>query len=122
MGNKKILIVDDEDFFVKPIKLLLEKNDFEVVVAYDGMSGLKKARSEQPDLMMVDLMLPGLDGYQVCRLIKFDNKHKNTPIIIVSAKDTEHDRKLGELSGADLYITKPVKFESLLEKIKEMVA
>lgn len=122
MEKKKILIVDDENFFVEPIKLFLEKNGFTISVAGDGMSGFNKARSEKPDLIILDLMLPGINGFQICRLLKFDDQFKNIPIVIVSAKDTEQDRILGKQSGADLYITKPVLPASLIESLNRLMA
>ena len=122
MKRKKLLLVDDEKFFVDPIKLFLEKKDFEVVVAYDGMAGLIKARTENPDVIILDLMLSGFSGYQICSLLKFDIKYKDIPIIIVSARDTEKDRELGENCGAELYLTKPVNLELLLKNINQLTA
>ena len=119
MAGKKILIIDDEKTFINPVKLFLEKQDFTVLEAYDGFSGLEKARSEHPDLILMDLMLPGMNGYQVCRLLKFDAHYKDIPIFIVSAKDTEEDQNIGKKAGADLYITKPIDFESIVNKMKE---
>lgn len=98
--------------------MLLERNQFEVQVANDGMSGLKKAREESPDMIILDLMLPALNGYQVCRMLKYDNRFKSTPVIIISAKDTQEDINLGKESGADLYLTKPIDPEILVEDIK----
>ncbi len=121
MKRKKLLLVDDENFFVDPIKLFLEKKDFEVVVAYDGMAGLIKARTENPDIVILDLMLSGFSGYQICSLLKFDIKYKDIPIIIVSARDTEKDRELGESCGAELYLTKPIELELLLKNINQLI-
>lgn len=120
--SKKILVVDDEKFFIDPIKLFLKKKGFEVVVAYDGMSGLMKARTEGPDLIMLDLMLSGFSGFQICSLLKFDIQYKEIPIIIVSARDTAKDRELGRNCGADLYITKPVDLELLIENINKFTS
>jgi DNA-binding response OmpR family regulator len=118
---KKILVVDDEIFFIDPIKLFLQKNGFDVVVAYDGMTGLTKARTEGPDLIILDLMLSGFNGYQICSLLKFDIKYENIPIIIVSARDSDKDRELGRNSGANLYVTKPVDLELLIENINKLM-
>ncbi|MEE9189899.1 MAG: response regulator [Candidatus Neomarinimicrobiota bacterium] len=118
--DKKILVVDDEKFFVDPIKLFLQNNGCKVVVAYDGMSGLIKARTEGPDLIMLDLMLSGFSGYQICSLLKFDVKYKDIPIIIVSARDSDKDREMGRNCGADLYVTKPVDLELLIENINKL--
>ena len=120
MKRKKLLLVDDEKFFVDPIKFFLEKKGFDVVVAYDGMAGLIKARSENPDVIILDLMLSGFSGYQICSLLKFDIKYKDIPIIIVSARDTDKDRELGENCGAELYLTKPVNLELLLKNINQL--
>ncbi|MFQ6605055.1 MAG: response regulator transcription factor [Fidelibacterota bacterium] len=120
--GKKILIVDDEEFFIQPIKILLERNGFEIHTANDGMHGLQQARKLRPDLIMLDLMLPGLDGYQVCRLLKYDEKFKNIPVVIVSAKDTDHDKQLGIKSGADSYITKPVNPSHLISEFSNLLA
>ena len=120
MRRKKLLLVDDEKFFVDPIKFFLEKKGFEVVVAYDGMAGLIKARTEHPDIIILDLMLSGFSGYQICSLLKFDIKYKDIPIIIVSARDTDKDRELGENCGAELYLTKPINLELLLKNINQL--
>jgi len=93
-----------------------------VITAEDGMSGLNLAKSASPDVIILDLMLPVIDGYQVCRLLKFDNQYRNIPVIIVSAKDTENDKNIGKQSGADLYITKPVDSSDIYEKIKGLLA
>ena len=84
---KRILIVDDEKFFIEPVKRLLESHGYEIFIAYDGITGLSLAREITPDLIMLDLMLPGMNGYQVCRLLKYDKQLQDTPIVIVSAKD-----------------------------------
>ncbi len=120
--NNKILIVDDEEFFIQPIKILLERNGFEIFVANDGMAGLQKARDVKPDLIMLDLMLPGIDGYQICRLLKFDDKFKSIPVMIVTAKDTERDKELGIKSGADSYMTKPLNPSELIGEISKLIA
>ncbi|MFQ6677188.1 MAG: response regulator transcription factor [Fidelibacterota bacterium] len=118
MENKKILFIDDEEFFIKPIQMYLESKGLTVVIAEDGISGLNLARSESPDAIILDLMLPVIDGYHVCRLLKFDNQYRHIPIVIVSAKDTDRERDLGKQSGADLYVTKPVDPENLYEQLK----
>jgi DNA-binding response OmpR family regulator len=84
------------------------------------MAGLIKARTEGPDLIMLDLMLSGYNGYQICSLLKYDIKYKDIPIIIVSARDSDKDRELGNNCGANLYITKPVDLEFLIENINKL--
>ena len=118
---KKILLVDDEVDIVSMIQLRLEASGYEVIVAGDGNSAYGMAKSTSPDLIILDLMLPGMDGYQVCRLLKFDQNYKNIPIIILSAKSQQEDKEWGQKAGADFYLTKPFKQEELLAKIKELL-
>ena len=84
MPKKRILVVDDEVELVKAIQIRLEQADYEVIVAYDGQEALEKARKEKPDLIVLDLMLPKIDGYKVCRMLKFDDKYKQIPIIMLT--------------------------------------
>jgi len=121
MANQKILIIDDEKFFIQPIKLFLEKQGYDTIEAVDGLSGLSLARTENPNLIILDIMLPGFDGFQMCKLLKFDAKFKDIPIIMVSAKDTDRDKKLAKESGADLYLVKPVAPALLVENIKKLI-
>ncbi|MBM3255291.1 MAG: response regulator [Candidatus Omnitrophica bacterium] len=122
MKNKKrILLIEDEGDLLEMAKFRLEANEYEVITARDGQEGLAKARKEKPDLIILDLMLPKIDGYKVCRMLKFDNKHKHIPIIIVTARAQESDEKLGFEVGADAYLTKPLESQLLLQKIKELL-
>ena len=119
MPKKKILLVDDEKDLVYAVRLELEAKDFEVLVAYDGREALDKARQEKPDLIILDVMLPKLDGYKVCRILKFDEKYKHIPIIMFTAMSQEADKQISKEVGADAYITKPFEPRVLLDKIKE---
>jgi len=121
MDKKRILIVDDEEDILKVLKLRLEANNYEVLISTDGQDGLNKARSEKPNLVILDLMLPKLDGYKVCRMLKFDEKYKVIPVIMFTAKAQKKDEELGMEMGADAYITKPFEPDVLLEKIKELL-
>jgi len=118
---KKILVVDDEVQLVEMVKIRLEANGYEVLAAYDGQEALDKTREEKPDLIVLDLMLPKLDGYKVCRMIKFDDKYKSIPIILFSARAQDSDKEMGVQVGADAYITKPFEPQVLLSKIKELL-
>lgn len=118
---KKILIVDDEDHIVEMLKLRLETLGYEVVTACDGEAGLKLSRESKPDLIILDLMLPKIDGYKVCRMLKFDEKYKHIPIIMFTARAQDSDVKMGKEVGADAYITKPFDSKILLEKIGELL-
>lgn len=121
MEKKRILIVDDEEDILSLLKFRLEANNYEVLSASDGQEGLMKARVEKPDIIILDLMLPKLDGYKVCRMLKFDENYKNIPIIMFTAKAQQKDEELGKEMGADAYITKPFEPDVLLEKIKELL-
>ncbi|MBP7088807.1 MAG: response regulator [Candidatus Omnitrophica bacterium] len=118
---KKILVVDDEPQLVELLKIRLEANDYEVLVASDGQEGLKMARNKKPDLIILDLMLPKIDGFTVCRMLKFDEKYKNIPIIMFTARAQETDKKLGREVGANEYITKPFDPQVLLKKIEDLL-
>jgi DNA-binding response OmpR family regulator len=118
MSPKKILIVDDEVDLVETVRFPLEIEGFDTLVSYNGEDALNQARKEKPDLIILDLMLPKLDGYKVCRLLKFDERYKHIPILMLTAKTQEKDKILGKETGADEYITKPFEMDYLLEKVK----
>jgi len=121
MGNKKILIVEDEKDFITAIKALLEAQGYGVSIANDGMQGLKKARSEAFDLIVMDVMMPKMDGYKLCRMLKFDDKYKSVPMIMLTARAQEEDRVTGQECGADAYILKSQNPDILLDKVKELL-
>jgi len=121
MDKKRILIVDDEEDILSVLKFRLEANNYETLTASDGQEGLNKARTEKPDLIILDLMLPKLDGYKVCRMLKFDESYKAIPIIMFTARVQQKDEKLGKEMGADAYVTKPFEPEVLLEKIRQLL-
>ena len=118
MSPKKILIVDDEIDLVETVRYPLEMEGFNVLVSYNGEDALSQARKEKPDLILLDLMLPKLDGYKVCRLLKFDERYRNIPILMLTAKTQEKDKALGMETGANDYITKPFDLDKLMEKVK----
>jgi DNA-binding response OmpR family regulator len=118
MSPKKILVVDDEVDLVETVRFPLELEGFDVLVSYNGEDALNQARKEKPDLIILDLMLPKLDGYKVCRLLKFDERYKHIPILMLTAKTQEKDKTLGMETGADEYITKPFEMDYLMEKVK----
>lgn len=119
--KKRILLVEDEKDMVYAVTLQLEANGYEVITASDGKEGLDKARTKKPDLIILDLMLPKMDGYKVCRMLKFDNKHKDIPIILFTARAQDSDKKIGKEVGADAYMTKPFEPGALLDKIRELL-
>ncbi len=118
MQKKKILVVDDEIDLVKTIQFSLELEGYKVLVSYNGEDALTQARKENPDLILLDIMLPKLDGYKVCRLLKFDEQYKHIPILMMTAKTQEKDKLMGKETGANEYITKPFDMEELMGKIK----
>jgi DNA-binding response OmpR family regulator len=118
MNPKKILVVDDEVDLVETVRFPLEMEGFDVLVSYNGEDALNQARKEKPDLIILDLMLPKLDGYKVCRLLKFDERYKHIPILMLTAKTQEKDKVLGKETGADEYITKPFEMDYLMEKVR----
>ena len=121
MDKKKILIVDDEKDLVETVVFQLQISGYDAIVAYDGQEGLDKARKEKPDLIILDIMLPKMDGYKVCGLLKNDSRYTKIPIIMFTAKAQESDIKLAKEVGAEAYITKPFEEEILLGKIKELL-
>ncbi len=118
MSSKKILIVDDEVDLVETIRFPLEMEGYTVLVSYNGEDALNQARRESPHLILLDLMLPKLDGYKVCRLLKFDEKFKHIPILMLTAKTQQKDKSMGMETGADEYITKPFDMEELMKKLR----
>lgn len=121
MDNKRILIVDDEPELVKAVQIRIEQGGYETLVAYDGREGLEKAKKEKPDLIILDLMLPKMDGYKVCGLLKADARYHEIPVIMLTARAQESDMKTGQEVGADAYIIKPFEHQDLLAKIKELL-
>ena len=121
MDKKRILIVDDEIEMVEMETVRLKASGYEVAVAYDGLSGLGQVKFFQPDLVILDIMLPKLDGYQVCAALKKDPQTRDIPIILVSAMDQKYDTDLGKKAGADFYFTKPFEPVVLLAKVRELL-
>ncbi len=123
MSDKKtqILVVEDENVSLELLVLRLENEGYGVTTARDGEEGLKLAREEKPDIILLDLMLPKLDGFKLCRMLKFDNRYKHIPVIILSALAEEKDLNLGGTVGADDYVTKPFDWNSLQDKISRLL-
>lgn len=111
---KKILIVDDEQDIVESIKFVLEASDYTCYTAFDGEEGLKLAKEIVPDLIILDVMMPKINGFKISRLLKFDNKYKNIPILMITARSQQEDKLIGEETGADEYITKPFDLNEVL--------
>ncbi|HEX9780222.1 MAG TPA: response regulator [bacterium] len=117
-----ILLVDDEPSIVKVVGKRLELDGYRVVTARDGEEALREFRASSPQLVILDLMLPKINGYEVCRRLKEDEATRGIPVLLFSAKAHEKDRALGMQSGADEYLTKPFKAETLLERVRGLLA
>ena len=122
MSQKKILVVDDEVDLVETLRFPLELEGFDVIVSYNGEDALNQAREKNPDLILLDVMLPKLDGYKVCRLLKFDERYKHIPILMLTAKTQEKDKLIGKETGADEYITKPFDIDFVISKVKSYLS
>jgi two-component system response regulator VicR len=116
--SAKILIVDDEPPIIDMLRYNLERGNYEVVVAWDGEEAVRKAQSERPDLIILDLMLPRLDGLEVCRAVR---RQRDVPIIMLTARDDEIDRVVGLELGADDYVLKPFSMRELMVRVKNVL-
>lgn len=121
MGKNRILLIEDEKDMMEMLTFRLEAAGFEVIQAYDGQEGLDKAYAHNPDLILLDLMLPKIDGYKVCRALKSDEKHRKIPIAIITARADLKGKAFGLECGAEAYIVKPFDPEQLMDKIKELL-
>ena len=113
---KKVLVVDDEPNIVDILKFNLQREGYEVLAAYDGPDGLRQAQTMDPDLILLDVMLPYMDGFEVCRTLR--DEGSSIPIIMITARESETDKVLGLELGADDYITKPFSVRELLARVK----
>ena len=121
MSKGKILVVDDEIYIVHILDFSLGMEGYEVITALDGEQALEKVKSEKPDLIVLDIMMPKLDGYEVCKNIKSSAETQHIPVILLSAKGRNVDQKLGFDVGADDYITKPFSPRKLVERINQLL-
>ena len=115
--TKKILIVDDEQDIGETLKFMLEAEGYECFCAYDGETGLSLAKEIIPDLMILDVMMPKINGYKISRLLKYDSKYKDIPIIMVTARSQEEDKLIGQETGVNEYITKPFELDEIIKKV-----
>jgi two-component system, OmpR family, phosphate regulon response regulator PhoB len=121
MGQPRILIIEDERVLVQTLSWYLTREGYETMVASDGQEGLRKAQAQLPDLVLLDLMLPNIDGLTVCRELRTGEKTRAVPIIIITAKGEESDQVTGYAMGADDYVTKPFNNKVLLAKVKALL-
>jgi len=117
----KAMVIDDSKTIRRTAETLLKKVGCEVVTAIDGFDALSKITDQQPDIIFIDIMMPRLDGYQTCALIKNNKKYKHTPVVMLSSKDGLFDKAKGRIVGSDQYLTKPFSREELLGAIKNHI-
>jgi twitching motility two-component system response regulator PilG len=118
----KVMVIDDSKTIRRTAETLLKKEGFEVIAATDGFEALSMIADHQPDLILLDIMMPRLDGYQTCALIKHHRVFRHTPVVMLSSKDGLFDRARGRVVGSDNYITKPFTREELLSVIEQHIA
>lgn len=121
MPKYKILIVDDEPDIVETLSFMLQARNFDVVTASDGLEALSKVKSERPDLVLLDIMMPGMDGYDVCVKLKTDKETKNIPVVMLTARGENEAVIRAHKSGANDYIVKPFTLPTLVNKLNRLL-
>jgi phosphate regulon transcriptional regulator PhoB len=121
MKKATILVIDDEKDLIELVRYNLEKDGFDVIAATDGQSGLEVVKKHRPDLVVLDLMMPGMDGLQICKQLRSDPRTGRIPVIMLTAKATEADRIVGLELGADDYITKPFSPREVVARVKAVL-
>lgn len=119
--SERILIIDDEENIVELLRFNLELNNFQIEYAYDGKTGIDKIKTWNPDLVLLDIMLPGIDGITISQIVRKEESLKNIPIIMMTAKSQDSDKFIGFESGADDYITKPFVVKEVIYRIKAVL-
>ncbi len=118
MAGKRVLVVDDDEKTVELVKLYLNRDGYRVLTAYDGNEGLRLARESHPDIIVLDIMLPGIDGLEICRTLRAES---DVPIIMLTAKTTDEDKLAGLELGADDYVTKPFSPKELAARVRTIL-
>ncbi|MDQ1317117.1 MAG: two-component system, OmpR family, alkaline phosphatase synthesis response regulator PhoP [Candidatus Poribacteria bacterium] len=121
MEKSKILVVDDEPDIVETVSFMLQARNFDVITASDGLEGLAKVRTEHPDLILLDIMMPVMDGYEVCTKLRKDKDMKNIPVIMLTARGENEAVIRAHKSGADDYIVKPFSLPTLVSKLNKLL-
>ncbi|MBU1086867.1 MAG: response regulator [Candidatus Omnitrophica bacterium] len=119
--KKKILIVEDDKDINRTLEIFVSMLGYEPLIAYDGMDGLNKAKTQNPDVIILDLMIPKLPGEELCRELKLSEEYKHISVIMLTAKDTDVDRIVGRVIGADVYMFKPCDLDKLERNISEVL-
>ncbi len=120
--SKKILVIEDDAIALRLIEYTLRKEGYEVLLAKDGLEGISKTQSEEPDLVILDIMLPGMDGYEVCHRLRSESQTAHLPILMLSGKAQEIDKAIGLKVGADDYVTKPAAPRELVSRVESLLA
>ena len=118
---KSIMVVEDEQDVLMLVSEIIGEDNYKIIQAVDGYQALAKAKQLHPDLIILDVMMPGIDGFEVCRKLKADEETKDIKVVIVSAKNTDQDIEEGMAAGADFYMPKPMKITELSTKIRELI-
>jgi two-component system alkaline phosphatase synthesis response regulator PhoP len=118
---KRILIIEDDPAVLRAVSFILEKEGYEVLTAVNGLEGLTKAKGENPDLLVLDVMLPGIDGFEICHRLRAESQTAQLPILMLSAKGQAADKAMGLQVGANEYLTKPVERLVLLGKVEDLL-
>jgi DNA-binding response OmpR family regulator len=119
--GKRILVVDDDPTSLKLLDLVLNKEGYQVMTASNGLEALRKARQESPDLLILDVMLPGFDGFEICHRLRSEPATAATPIMMLSSKQQKSDHDAASKVGANAFLAKPVDRTSLLAKVAELL-
>jgi len=117
-GRKQVLVVDDDPLVVRILKEPLQREGYHVRVASHGLEALKEVKESRPDLIILDILMPMLDGFKTARLLKFDKRYQDIPIIVLTSRATEGERKMGEQVGADEYLYKPFRLPNVLNVVR----
>lgn len=120
--KKKILVVDDEKDIAESVKILLSEKGFKVVIANNGAEAVKKAKAEKPDMIVMDLMMPEMNGFDACKMLKADNETAHTPVLVLTAQQLGKDLEDAFAAGANDYVIKPFSNERLLEKVEKLLS
>ena len=120
--TKKILVVDDDPYILLSLEFLMKKNGFDVMVARNGTEALEIVEKQVPDIVLLDIMMPDVDGYAICKHIKSSKKLKEAKVVFMSAKSKETDIQKGYDLGASLYVTKPFSTRQLLKQVQELIS
>jgi two-component system alkaline phosphatase synthesis response regulator PhoP len=121
MSRGKVLVVDDEEYIQHILNFSFGAEGYDVLTASDGEEALKRARKDRPDVIVLDIMMPKMDGYEACKRLKSDPQTKNIPVILLTAKGRDVDRKLGTAAGADDYVVKPFSPGRLIERVQGII-